>query len=36
MATLIQHHHGRVVDAPGDNVLVEGAKAVDAEHSAQW
>jgi adenylate cyclase len=23
MAGLIQHHYGRVVDAPGDNVLAE-------------
>jgi adenylate cyclase len=30
MAGLIQHHHGRVVDAPGDNVLAEFISAVDA------
>ncbi len=30
MAGLIQHHHGRVVDAPGDNVLAEFASVVDA------
>ena len=30
MANLIQHHHGRVVDAPGDNVLAEFASVVDA------
>src|SRR5512136_1279924 len=30
MADLIQHHHGRVVDAPGDNLLAEFASVVDA------
>ena len=30
MTGLIQHHHGRVVDAPGDNVLAEFASIVDA------
>ncbi len=30
MVGLIQHHHGRVVDAPGDNVLAEFVSAVDA------
>jgi len=30
MANLIQHHHGRVVDAPGDNFLAEFASVVDA------
>ena len=30
MAGLIQHHHGRVVDSPGDNVLAEFASVVDA------
>ncbi len=30
MTGLIQHHHGRVVDAPGDNVLAEFASVVDA------
>jgi len=29
MTGLIQHHHGRVVDAPGDNVLAEFASVVD-------
>jgi class 3 adenylate cyclase len=29
MAGLIQHHHGRVVDASGDNLLTEFASAVD-------
>jgi adenylate cyclase len=30
MIGLIQHHHGRVVDAPGDNLLAEFASVVDA------
>ena len=30
MTTLIQQYHGRVVDAPGDNLLAEFASAVDA------
>jgi adenylate cyclase len=30
MANLIQQHHGRVVDAPGDNLLAEFASVVDA------
>jgi adenylate cyclase len=30
MTGLIQHHHGRVVDAPGDNVLAEFVSVVDA------
>jgi adenylate cyclase len=30
MANLIRNHHGRVVDAPGDNVLAEFASVVDA------
>ncbi len=34
MARLIQHHHGRVVDAPGDNVLAEFASVVDAVRCA--
>src|SRR5512139_383232 len=34
MADLIQHHRGRVVDAPGDNVLAEFASVVDAVQSA--
>jgi len=29
MTSLIQQHHGRVVDAPGDNVLAEFASVVD-------
>ncbi len=34
MTNLIQQHHGRVVDAPGDNVLAEFASVVDAVRSA--
>jgi adenylate cyclase len=34
MTGLIQHHHGRVVDAPGDNVLAEFASVVDAVQCA--
>jgi adenylate cyclase len=34
MAGLIQHHRGRVVDAPGDNVLAEFASVVDAVECA--
>jgi adenylate cyclase len=34
MANLIQQHHGRVVDAPGDNVLAEFASIVDAVECA--
>ncbi len=34
MAGLIQHHHGRVVDAPGDNVLAEFSSVVDAVRCA--
>jgi TolB-like protein/class 3 adenylate cyclase/cytochrome c-type biogenesis protein CcmH/NrfG len=34
MADLIQIHHGRVVDAPGDNVLAEFASVVDAVRCA--
>ena len=30
IAGLVQQHHGRVVDAPGDNVLAEFASVVDA------
>ena len=30
MANLIREHHGRVVDAPGDNLLAEFASVVDA------
>jgi len=30
MANLIQQHHGRVVDAPGDNLLAEFGSIVDA------
>jgi TolB-like protein len=34
MTNLIQHHHGRVVDAPGDNLLAEFASVVDAVQCA--
>lgn len=34
MASIIERHHGRVVDAPGDNVLAEFASVVDALQSA--
>src|SRR5512147_380527 len=34
IAGLIRHHHGRVVDAPGDNVLAEFSSVVDAVRCA--
>ena len=34
MTGLIHHHHGRVVDAPGDNVLAEFSSVVDAVECA--
>jgi adenylate cyclase len=34
MTNVIQHHHGRVVDAPGDNLLAEFASVVDAVECA--
>ena len=34
ITTLIEQHHGRVVDSPGDNLLAEFASAVDAVKSA--
>jgi len=34
MTNLIQQHHGRVVDAPGDNVLAEFGSVVDAVRCA--
>jgi adenylate cyclase len=34
MSNLIQQHHGRVVDAPGDNLLAEFASVVDAVQCA--
>jgi class 3 adenylate cyclase len=34
MATLIQQHRGRVMDAPGDNLLAEFASVVDAVQGA--
>ena len=34
MTGLIQHHHGRVVEAPGDNLLAEFSSVVDAVQCA--
>jgi adenylate cyclase len=34
ITTHIEHHHGRVVDSPGDNLLAEFASAVDGVKSA--
>jgi adenylate cyclase len=34
MAGLVQHHRGRIVDAPGDNVLAEFGSVVDAVRCA--
>ena len=34
ITALIEQHHGRVVDSPGDNMLAEFANAVDAVKSA--
>ena len=34
ITSLIQHHQGRVVDAPGDNLLAEFASVVDAVRGA--
>ena len=34
ISTLVQQHHGRVVDTPGDNVLAEFASVVDAVQGA--
>jgi len=34
IANLVQQHHGRVVDAPGDNLLAEFASVVDAVRCA--
>ena len=34
MTTLIQQHHGRVVDSPGDNLLAEFVSAVEAVQAA--
>ena len=34
ITALVEQHHGRVVDSPGDNMLVEFASAVDAVQSA--
>jgi class 3 adenylate cyclase len=34
LTTLVQQHHGRVVDSPGDNLLAEFASVVDAVQAA--
>jgi adenylate cyclase len=34
ISDIIQQHHGRVVDSPGDNILAEFASVVDAVNSA--
>lgn len=34
MTTLIEHHHGRVVNAPGDNLLAEFPSVIEAVQSA--
>ena len=34
MTNLVQQHHGRVVDSPGDNLLAEFASVVDAVQCA--
>ncbi len=34
MTNLIQQHHGRVVDSPGDNLLAEFASVVDGVQAA--
>jgi adenylate cyclase len=34
MTTLVQHHRGRVIDTPGDNILAEFASVVDAVECA--
>src|SRR5262245_51342357 len=34
ISSLIQHHHGRVVDSPNDNLLAEFASVVDAVRCA--
>jgi adenylate cyclase len=34
MTSLIQHHRGRVVDSPGDNLLAEFVSVVDAVRCA--
>ena len=34
IAEIIQHHHGRVIDSPGDNILAEFASVVDAVNGA--
>jgi adenylate cyclase len=34
MTTLVQHHRGRVIDTPGDNIMAEFASVVDAVECA--
>ena len=34
ISDIIQQHHGRVVDSPGDNILAEFASVVDAVNGA--
>jgi len=34
ISSLIQHHRGRVIDSPGDNLLAEFASVVDAVRCA--
>jgi class 3 adenylate cyclase/TolB-like protein/Tfp pilus assembly protein PilF len=34
LSGLIEHHHGRVIDSPGDNMLAEFASVVDAVYCA--
>jgi adenylate cyclase len=39
MTEIIQQHHGRIVDSPGDNLLAEFASVVDAVNCSlkiQW
>ncbi len=36
IARLIEHHHGRVVDSPSNNMLAEFASAVDAVVRLAW
>ena len=34
ISDIVQKHHGRVVDSPGDNILAEFASVVDAVNGA--
>ena len=34
ISDIVQQHHGRVVDSPGDNILAEFASVVDAVNGA--